>query len=131
MKVSRWVLALAMVAITAPIGFAQNDTSTGQEKGKSDVRTVTGCLTKGSSEGHYSFVADDGSTWTVTSNKVDLADKVNHTVELTGVVSNAMAHNMKEDSKDAAADAGAKKSNNERGRLKVTDAKDVSGSCHQ
>lgn len=131
MKISRFVVAVALLAITAPLGFAQTNTSTGQEKGKSDIRTITGCVSKADSAGKYNFVADDGSNWIVTSSKVNLADNVGHTVELTGVVSHAVAHNMKEDAKDAATDAGAKKSNNEHGHIKVTDLKDINDSCHQ
>jgi len=50
-------------------------------------------------------------------------------VTATGVVSNATAHNLKEDAKDAAKDSGMKKSNTEHGHLKVTDVKMVSDSC--
>jgi len=48
---------------------------------------------------------------------------------VTGVVSHAKAHNMKEDTKDMAHDAGMKKENTEHGHLKVTDVKMVSDSC--
>jgi hypothetical protein len=43
-------------------------------------------------------------------------------VSATGVVSNATAHNLKEDAKDAAADAHMKKSNSEHGHMKITSA---------
>jgi hypothetical protein len=38
-------------------------------------------------------------------------------------------HNMKEDTKEMAKDAGMKKSDSEHGHLKVTDVKMVSDSC--
>ena len=47
----------------------------------------------------------------------------------TGVVSNATAHNIKEDAKDAAKDSGMKKTNDEHGHLTVTEVKMVSESC--
>jgi hypothetical protein len=50
-------------------------------------------------------------------------------VTVTGVVSNATMHNMKEDAKDAAKDSGMKKSDEEHGHLTVTHVKMVSESC--
>jgi hypothetical protein len=51
-------------------------------------------------------------------------------VTATGVVSNATAHNMNEDAKDAAKDSGATKTNDEHGHLTVTQVKMVSESCN-
>jgi hypothetical protein len=101
----------------------------GFAKEKADVRDVTGCLAKGDSAKEFMLTGDDGSTWEVKSSKVALAEHVGHTVTATGVVSNATAHNLKEDAKDAAKDSGMKKSNTEHGHLKVTDVKMVSDSC--
>ena len=42
-------------------------------------------------------------------------------MKVTGAVSNAKAHKMKEDAKDAAKDSGMKKSNAEHGHLRPTD----------
>ncbi len=99
------------------------------EKGKSDTRTVTGCLSKGDNAKEFNLTASDGSTWEVRSSKVALAEHVGHTVTATGVVSNATAHNLKEDTKDMAHDTGMKKSNNEHGHMKITDVQMVSDSC--
>jgi len=99
------------------------------DKGKSDTRTITGCLAQGDNAKEFKLTADDGSTWEVKSSNVSLAEHVGHTISATGVVSNAMAHNMKEDTKDMAHDAGMKKDNKEHGHLKVTDVKMVSDSC--
>ena len=99
------------------------------DKGKSDTRTITGCLAQGDNAKEFKLTADDGSTWEVQSSNVSLAEHVGHTISATGVVSNAMAHNMKEDTKDMAHDAGMKKDNKEHGHLKVTDVKMVSDSC--
>jgi hypothetical protein len=99
------------------------------DKGKSDTRTITGCLAQGDNAKEFKLTADDGSTWEVKSSNVSLAEHVGHTISATGVVSNAMAHNMKEDTKDMAHDTGMKKDNKEHGHLKVTDVKMVSDSC--
>jgi hypothetical protein len=100
-------------------------------KGKSDTRTVTGCLQQTSHNNQFLLKANDGSSWTVSSDTAQLAEHVGHTVTVTGIVSNSKMHNMKEDTKDMAHDTGVKKSNNEHGRLKATDVQMVSSSCSQ
>ena len=101
----------------------------GVAKEKADVRDVTGCLAKGDSAKEFMLTGNDGSTWEVRSSKVALAEHIGHTVTATGVVSNATAHNMKEDAKDAAKDSGMKKTDAEHGHLTVTEVKMVSDSC--
>jgi hypothetical protein len=98
-------------------------------KSKSDVRDVTGCLSKGDSASEFLLTGNDGSTWEVRSSRVPLAEHVGHTVTATGVVSNATMHNMKEDAKEAAKDSGMKKSDAEHGHMTVTKVKMVSDSC--
>ena len=102
---------------------------TAMAKSKSDVRDVTGCLSKGDSAKEFLLTGDDGSTWEVQSSKVALGEHVGHTVTATGVVSNATAHNMKEDAKDAAKDSGMKKSDSEHGHMTITAIKMISDSC--
>jgi len=117
------MFAAILVMLMASMGFAS-------EKSKSDVRTITGCVSKGDSAKEFVLTGSDGSTWEIRNNDaVNLAEHVGHTVTATGVVSNATMHNMKEDTKDMASDAGAKKNNTEHGHLKVTDVKMVSDSC--
>ena len=96
---------------------------------KNNVRDVTGCLSKGDSAKEFVLTGSDGSTWEVQSDKVALAQHVGHTVAATGVVSNATMHNLKEDAKGAAKDAGVKKSDAEHGHLTITEVKTVSDSC--
>jgi hypothetical protein len=121
-KVSISVLCLALVALAAFAGPAQ-------AKSKSDVRTITGCLSKGDSAKEFLLTGQDGSTWEVRSSAVPLASHVGHTVAATGVVSNAAMHNMKEDTKDMAKDSGMKKDSTEHGHMKITDVKMVSETC--
>ncbi len=113
-------LLLCVILVGCTFGFA---------KEKADVRNVTGCLAKGDSAKEFLLTGTDGSTWEVRSSKVALAEHLGHTVTATGVVSNATAHNMKEDAKDAAKDSGLKKTNDEHGHLTITDVKMVSESC--
>ena len=113
-------LLLCVVLAGCTFGFA---------KEKADVRDVTGCLSKGDSAKEFLLTGNDGSTWEVRSGKVALAEHVGHTVTATGVVSNATAHNVKEDAKDAAQDSGITKTNAEHGHLTVTAVKMVSDSC--
>jgi hypothetical protein len=124
-------MCLILAGLAASWAVAQTETS--DSKSKSDVRTVTGCLSKGDGADEFVLTGNDGSTWEARGSKsgVDLASHVGHTITATGVVSNAMAHNMKEDSKDAAHDAGMKKNNTEHGHLKITDVQMVSDSCQK
>ena len=119
-------LGLILLGMTASAASAQDTAS----KPKAEVRSITGCLSKGDSADEYLLTGTDGSTWEVHSNTaVSLGKHVGHTVTLKGVVANAKAHNMKEDAKTAATDAGVKKTDNEHGHLKVTSLKMVSESC--
>ena len=121
----RKLLLCAVLACTS-VWVMAGDSS---DKGKSDTRSITGCLSQGDSAKEFNLKADDGSTWEVRSSTVKLSGHVGHKVTATGVVSNATAHNLKEDTKDMAHDTGMKKNNAEHGHLKVTDVQMVSDSC--
>ncbi|HEY3973594.1 MAG TPA: hypothetical protein VGM18_11355 [Candidatus Sulfotelmatobacter sp.] len=124
---NRLLMCVTLICLMTAWTFAQNSS---EDKSKSEVRTMTGCLTQNGN--NYTLTANDGSTWEIHGNSsVDLASQVNHTVEVTGAVSHTMAHNMKEDEKDMAHDTGMKKNNAEHGHLKATDVHQVSDSCHQ
>jgi hypothetical protein len=112
--------------LTSVWALAQDDTS---NNSKGEVRNITGCLTK-SGGNEYLLTASDGSSWEIHENTgVNLAKHTNQTVEVKGVVANNKAHNMKEDAKDMANDAGMKKDSSEHGHLKVTNIHKVSDSC--
>jgi hypothetical protein len=129
LKMSSLLLGLMLVAFGSIWTFAQ--TASSDTKSKSNTRTITGCLSKGDSAKEYLLTANDGSTWEVRSDAVSLADHVGHTVAATGVVKNTTAHNLKEDAKDAAADAHMKKGNSEHGHMTITDVQMVSESCQK
>ena len=125
---SRLLLYVVLAGLTSAWALAQDTDA----KSKGDVRSITGCLSKGDSANEYLLTGTDGSTWEVhANNSVNLARHVGHTIEAKGVVTNAKMHNMKEDAKDAAQDSGMKKNNTEHGHLKVTDVRMVGESCQQ
>jgi hypothetical protein len=126
-KISTVVLYIVFAAFSASSGLAQSTTSA--PKSKADIRTITGCLAKGSDSGAFLLTGNDGSTWEIQSSKEKLANHVGHEVTITGVVSHAKAHNLKEDAKAAAVDSGLKKNDSEHGHMKVTDLKMESSSC--
>ena len=120
---------LFVVGIMLLSGF--NGLTSAQEKSKSKVRTITGCLSKPKGGDEYLLTGKNGSTWEIHSKDSDiaLADHVGHTVRVTGVVEHSKMHNMKEDAKDTAKDAGANNSTREHGHLAITSMKMVGGSC--
>lgn len=133
-----WGLASALALSTAGLMRAQEasvtqQTTTTTSDSTSDthanVRTLTGCLHQGDSAKEYELVGDDGSTWEVKSDAVDLASHVGHTVTLTGAVANATMHGMKEDVRKEAQEHGMAKSATEHGHMTVTSASMVSSSC--
>jgi hypothetical protein len=119
-------LGFLLTLMTASLVFAQDSNDS---KSKSNVRTVTGCLTKGDSANEFLLTSTDGSTWEVRSDSADLSSGVGKTISATGTVNHNSMHNMKEDAKDAAHDSGMKKNNAEHGHMTITDAKIVSDSC--
>lgn len=129
MKLTKLALCIALAGLTASVGFARGNNNA--QKSKSEVRTITGCLSQGDHAKEFTLTGENGSTWEIHSSRVALAKHVGHTVTVTGVVAHAMVHNMKEDAKDAAADADIKKNNTEHGHLTVTRLKMVSESCEK
>lgn len=129
-KLHRVLLCLILVGLAASWAVAEDESS--DSKSKSEVRTITGCLTKGDSADEFLLTANDGSTWEIhNSSAVNLASHVGQTISAKGVVSHAKMHNMKEDAKDMAKDTGMKKDNTEHGHFKVTDVTTVSESCQK
>jgi hypothetical protein len=99
------------------------------DKGKSETRTITGCLSQGDNAKEFLLTGQDGSTWEVRSDAVALGDHVGHEVKATGVVKHNTMHNMKEDTKDMAHDSGMKNNNAEHGHMEITHLRMVSDSC--
>ena len=94
------------------------------DKSHAKTRSITGCLQNGDNSHEYKLIAKDGGRWDLKSDSVNMSEHVGHTVKVTGVVSNATAHNMKEDIKQ-----GVGKDEHETGDMTVTNLKMVSTSC--
>jgi hypothetical protein len=125
LKIVTAVVALFMFAGMAGLATAQDTTKTTHKK----TRTLTGCLQKGDDANEYNFTAKGGGTWEIKSDSVKLDDHVGHTVKITGVVSNATAHGMKEDAKAEMKEHDMDKHATESGHMTVTDLAMVSDSC--
>ena len=107
----------------------QNDATSSASDTHANVRTLTGCIQKGEDMNEYELLGQDGSTWELKSDAVDLASHVGHTVTITGAVAHAKMHGMKEDTKREAQEHGMDKSGTEHGHLTVTNLSMVSESC--
>ncbi len=130
MKIRNLLLFIILLAFGITTAVAQDTASDNNSKSK--TRTITGCLSKGdnsASSNEYLLTANDGSTWEIRSDSVDLAKHLGHTVTATGTVDHNTMHNMKEDTKAMGHDTGMTKNNSEHGHLTVTDLQHVSSSC--
>ena len=125
MKTAMAFLALFVFGGTFGLATAQDTTKTTHKK----TRTLTGCLQKGDDANEYKLTTAKGSDWEIKSDSLKLGDHVGHTVTITGVVSNATMHGMKEDVKAEAKEHGVDKDSTEHGHMAVTNLKMVSDSC--
>ncbi len=141
-RIAILAVGLGLLLSVAGIAAAQDSTTTTQQtttttttsdnssNNHGDVRTLTGCLRQGEDSGEYELVTQNGGSWELKSDAVNLAQHVGHTVAITGAVSNSGMHDMKEDAKKTASEHGMKASP-EHGHLTVTDLNMVSTSCSQ
>jgi hypothetical protein len=114
------LVALSCLAIS-PLVVAQDSSKPDKS---AEVRSITGCLSKGDDAGEFKVTVNDGSTWEVKSKTVKLSPHVGHTVTVTGEVWQSDMHGAKEKTKEAV-DPNAK----EHGHLNVTKVAMVSDSC--
>jgi hypothetical protein len=124
-KIAMVFLALFMFAGTAGLATGQDTTKTTHKK----TRTVSGCLQTGDTANEYKLTTAKGGTWEIKSDTLKLGDHVGHSVTLTGVVSNAKMHGMKEDVKAEAKEHGVVKDSTEHGHMTVTNLSMVSDTC--
>jgi hypothetical protein len=118
LKIATGLTALIFVCGTLMANAQDTD------KSHNKSRSITGCLQNGDNSHEYKLIAKDGGRWDLKSDSVNMSEHVGHVVKVTGVVSNATAHNLKEDAKQA-----VDKDSNETGDMTVTDLKMVSTSC--
>ena len=126
LKIVTGIIAL-LVLLSVGLATAQDTTKTTHKK----TRTLTGCLQKGDDANEYNLTTTKGGTWEIKSDSVKLGEHVGHTVTITGVVANATAHGMKEDTKEEMKEHGMDKNATEHGHLTATDLKMVSDSCQK
>jgi hypothetical protein len=126
-KIFVWGFITAGLLLSAAFARAQDSTS----QTNSNVRTVTGCLQQGDNAKEFSLLGQDGGTWEIRSDSVDLAGHVGQTVTITGAVSNAAMHGMKEDMKKEAQEHGMDKGATEHGHLTATQLNVMSNHCTQ
>jgi hypothetical protein len=126
-KMLTGIIALFMLASAAGLAAAQDTTKTTHKK----TRTLKGCLQKGDDANEYNLTTKKGSTWEIKSDSVKLGEHVGHTVTITGVVANATAHGMKEDTKEEMKEHGMDKHATEHGHLTATDLTMVSDTCQK
>jgi hypothetical protein len=102
---SKALLAAAVVALAGVMGPA---TASAQEP-----TTVTGCLSKGQSEGSFTIKDEGGQSYALTGTAVKLDGHVGHKVTVTGTAAGVETGAMPETGAmaetDAAADTGAMK----------------------
>ena len=125
LKIATGIIALFMFAGTAGLATAQDTTNTTHKK----TRTLSGCLAKSTDADEYQLTTKAGGTWEIKSDSVKLGPHVGHSVMVTGGVSDATLHGLKEDTKSEAREHGINKSSTEHGHMTVTDLKIVSTSC--
>jgi hypothetical protein len=125
LKIAMTVVALFVFTSTAGLAGAQDTTKATHKK----TRTLTGCLQKSDDANEYKLTTSKGATWEIKSDTVKLEEHVAHTITITGVVSNATLHGVKEDTKAEAKEHGMDKDSTEHGHMTVTSLKMVSDSC--
>ncbi len=127
LTIATGLMALLIFAAAAPL--ARSDDKDQDSK----TRTVTGCLQKGDEANEFRLLANDGSTWELRSDTVNLAPHVGHTVTVSANLSDvhAKAHEMKEDTKEEMKEHGMAKSSKEHGHLKVSNLTMVSDTCRR
>lgn len=101
----------------------------GAQDKSAEVRTLTGCLSKGDSAHEYKLTTENGGTWELHSKSLKLSSHAGHTVTVTGKVRNAGMHGAKEKTKDEMKEHDMNKDSTEHGHLKVTNITMVSDSC--
>src|SRR4029077_3442668 len=116
------MFAVSTLLLVPAIGSSSEDKD-------SEVRTLTGCLSRGDSAHEYKLTTENGGTWELHSKSVKLSPHRGHTVTVTGKVRAADLHEAKEKVKDEAKEHGVDKDATEHGHLNVTNLKMVSDSC--
>jgi hypothetical protein len=116
------MFAVSTLLLVPTIGSSSEDKDT-------EVRTLTGCLTKAEGSHEYKLTTENGGTWELHSKSVRLSPHRGHTVTVTGKVRHADMHEAKEKVKDEMKEHDMDKGATEHGHLTVTSLSMVSDSC--
>jgi hypothetical protein len=87
--------------------------------------SVTGCLKKGHEAGGYFITDQNGTTWELTPGNVNLAEQVNHSVQIAGKPITATAKQEAKMGADEKTEAAGNKVHD----LRVVSLKMLSPSC--
>ncbi len=118
------VRLLVLLAFTSMLSLYLIPPGLAQDKSSDSATTVTGCLQKGDEAGEYSITGEDGKTYGLRSNAVDLSKHVGHKVTVTGALKLESAEKEKGE-----AEEHEKGKAMEAGDIRVTDLKMVSDTC--
>ena len=118
------VRGLVLLAFAFAFSVYLTPIASAQEKPTSGKTSVTGCLQKGDEPGEYSITGEDGKTYGLRSNAVDLSQHLGHKVTVTGELRPESAERGKGE-----AEEHGKKEAAEVGDIRVTDLKMVSEKC--
>jgi hypothetical protein len=122
-KLKLSIIAFSGLLLISTAGFAKDKSA--------EVRTLTGCLSRGDSAHEYKLTTEKGATWELRSETVKLSPHTGHTVTVTGKVRTADLHGAKEKVKDEMKEHGMDKDSTEHGHLRVTRVSMVSDSCRK
>ncbi|MBZ5568238.1 MAG: hypothetical protein LAN64_10365 [Acidobacteriia bacterium] len=124
LKIATGLMALLIFAAVVPLAKSE-------DKDSKKTQELTGCLQKGSSDHEFKLTANDGSTWELKSDDVNLGAHVGHEVTVKTEASkiHAKAHEMKEGAKEEMQEHGMAKNATERGHLTVTNLTMIRDTC--
>lgn len=132
MKGNSVLKIVAIMALAFAFAFVGKSTLTAQEQEKGEQAstgsstTVTGCLQKGNEAGEYS-ITENGKTYGLRSQSVDLSKHVGHKVSVTGT----MKPESEAGERTEASEKNEAKEAKEAGDIRVTNLKMISESCQQ
>ncbi len=131
-KYLRWVAYLLLLGLGSPMmaqaNGSQNNPPAAGPGGAAGTHlqiAVTGCLKRGHENGGYYITDQDGRTWELIANGVDLAEHLNHSVTVSGKPMNASTQREANKEQSEKAEGGG----NPHFDLKVMSVKMLSPSC--
>jgi len=121
----RHLILLSVLMLAACWAAAQNDstqtTPAGSQTGEGSQTTVQGCLS--GSEGSYTLMADNGTSYQLTGSTAKLKEHVGHEVKITGTASAS--------SGQASSNMGGQGGSTDMPGLQVDSVKHVSKTCQK